>query len=51
MGQLLSEIAERIGTSTYLVRARRTWEAPQRLADNHAHAGKWDALITFSWDI
>lgn len=50
-GQILSEIAGLVGTSTYLVRASRSWEAPQRLPDHDPNAGKWDAVITFTWEI
>lgn len=48
---LLDQIAERIGTSTFLVRASRTWEPPGRVGDDNPDAGSWDFVITFSWDI
>jgi hypothetical protein len=48
---LMDEIAARIGTGTYLVRATRAWEAPSRLPDDHSFRGSWDFVITFSWDI
>jgi hypothetical protein len=48
---LMDELAARIGTSTYLVRATRSWEAPSRVPDDSPFAGSWDFVITFSWEI
>ena len=53
-GQLLSEIADIIGTSTYIARATRSYEPPTRTNDKDdqdEQANAWEAAITFTWDI
>ncbi len=53
-GLLLSEITDRIATSTYLVRATRRYELPTRTSDKDdqdEQANAWEAAITFSWEI
>lgn len=50
-GALLSEIAALVGTASYLARAKRSWEPPEREPDDGPFAGCWSATITFSWSI
>ncbi len=50
-GALLDQIAGLVGTSTYIARATRSYEAPEILPDDSAHAGAWSAVITFAWTI
>ena len=52
-GTLLEEIKALVGTGPYLVRAERSWEPPERVADdlNAGVTDQWDATITFTWDI
>jgi hypothetical protein len=50
-GALLDQIAGLVGTSTYLARAERSYEAPEILSDDGPHVGCWSAVITFNWTI
>lgn len=50
-GALLSEIAALVGTASHLARAKRSWEPPEREADDAQFSGCWTATITFSWSI
>jgi hypothetical protein len=50
-GALLDQIAGLVGTSTYLARASRSYEAPEILPDDSPHAGSWAAVVTFAWTI
>ena len=51
LGLALAEIADLIGTGTYLAQASMTFDPPQPCPDNGPDAGYWDATITFSWEI
>lgn len=52
LGLALSQIVDLIGTgTTYPSRATVTYEIPQPCPDDGPDAGKWDCLITFTWEI